>query len=162
MTAIGSQNQRSTRYGTGFTLLELVLVLAIVGVLSAVAAPRFASSSAHYRADAAAWRIRMDLALARDLARTTGSTHSVGFAVAADTYTLPGAADPDRPASIYTVDLAADPYGAQLISADFGGASQVSFDGFGSPAAGGTVVIQAGHVQKTVTLDSSTAEATVE
>ncbi|MHC4985372.1 MAG: prepilin-type N-terminal cleavage/methylation domain-containing protein [Planctomycetota bacterium] len=151
-----------TKPREGFTLLELVLVLAIVGVLAAIAAPRLAASSAVHRAESAAWRVKMDLALARHLAKTSCADQSIGFAVATDDYTLPGVADANDTSGIYTVQLDDRPYDATIVSADFNSSTTVTFDGYGNPSSGGSVVIQAGHVTKTVVLDADSGEAAVQ
>ena len=49
-----------------------------------------------------------------------------------------------------------------VLSADFGGQSRVSFDGYGVPSAGGSAVVQVGQTQKTVWLDAATGKATVQ
>src|SRR5204863_23675 len=55
-----------------FSLIEITLVLMVMGVLAALAVPRYASALARYRADAAARRIVADLDLARTTARSSG------------------------------------------------------------------------------------------
>ena len=155
-------NSRGANARRGFTLLELVLVLAIVGVMAAIAAPRFAASSAVHRAESAAWRIKMDLALARRLAKSSSGNQSVGFAVATGQYTLSGVLNGNDASGIYTVRLTERPYEAQIVSADFDSSSTATFNGFGQPLSGGSVVVKAGYVTKTVVLDADSGEATIE
>jgi len=73
-----------------FSLIEVVLVLSLLAVVAAIAIPRYAASLSHYRLDAAARRVAADLALARQRAKTTGTSQPVAFAVAANSYSLPG------------------------------------------------------------------------
>ncbi len=58
----------------GFSILELVLILAIIAVVAAIAAPLYASSLSNYRCEAAAQRIIRDLAVTRAETRS-GSTN---------------------------------------------------------------------------------------
>jgi prepilin-type N-terminal cleavage/methylation domain-containing protein len=142
-----------------FTLIELVLVMAIITILSAIAVPRYVGAQQRYRADAAAQRIVADLAMARSRANTTSTSQTVIFTVASSQYQMPGVADLKNEGTNYTVSLGAAPYQATLVSVDFGGTSQVTFDGYGVPNCGGTVVIQAGDVERTIVLDTSSGKA---
>jgi type II secretory pathway pseudopilin PulG len=153
--------QRPAFYG-GWSLLEIVLVLAIVGVLAAVAAPRYAQAGARYRADLAARRIRADLCLAQSQARAASAPRSVSFLPGPAQYQLLGVLSPDGVAGDYTVALSAEPYRAELVSASFNGSLQVVFNGWGLPDAGGTVVVRAGSEQRTVVLDGGTGRVTIQ
>ena len=146
----------------GFTLVELVVVAAIVAVTAAIAVPRYTSSLSRYRADMAARRVAADLGMARNRAKVQGTTQTVLFTVSNDSYTLPGLPALDRPSDPYTVVISATPFLADLVSASFGGSTTASFNGYGAPAAGGSVVVQAGAIQKTVLLDANTGEAKVQ
>ncbi|HUU82229.1 MAG TPA: GspH/FimT family pseudopilin [Phycisphaerae bacterium] len=145
-----------------FSLIELVIVVSIIGVVAAIAAPRFANSIARQRAEGAAKRIAADLALARSQAITRSTSQMVKFDLGSDSYVMAGVQHLDRAASAYKVDLSAEPYLAGLVSADFGGDDEVVFDFHGTPDSGGQVVIKAGAWQKTVTLDPDTGKATVD
>jgi type II secretory pathway pseudopilin PulG len=133
-------------------LFELVIALAVMGIVAAVAVPRYANSVGRYRAEAAGRRIVADLTLARAKARAASSAQSVTFNPAAGSYTVSGVRDPDRPGAAYTVNLAGAPYHVTIGYADFGGAPQAQFDMFGTPAWGGKVIVRAGDHACTVTL----------
>ncbi len=154
----------SRRRGRAYTLAEVVLVTAIMGVSAAVAVPRYSAATRNFRAAQAAQRVAADLSLARWAARTTSTAAgvTVTFTVASSSYVVPGVPGPTGPASAYAVSLAADPYQATLTSVSFGGGTSVTFDRYGQPSSGGTVVVQVGTATRTVTLDGTAGTATIQ
>ncbi len=146
----------------GFSLLEVLLVLAIMGIAAAVAVPRYSRAGARYRADLAARRVAADLRLAQSQAKAASSARTVAFSVATEQYQLIGISSPDGVLGDYTVSLSAEPYEADLTSANFNGSSQVIFNGWGLPNNGGTVVISVGGQQRTVTVDRVTGKMSIQ
>ncbi len=136
----------------GFSLLELVIVMALLAIIGGIAMPRYTASLAHHRAEAAARRIAADLAYLRQQARFTSSSKTIAFDLATHQYS----------GSITTVMLGNEPYEAVILSVDFGGDAEIVFDGYGNPDSGGMVLIQAGHRQKTITVDGDSGRVTVQ
>jgi type II secretion system protein H len=151
-----------SRTSKGFSLVELTLVISVMAILATVAVPRLVSFAANQRVEAAARRVTTDLALAQRRARYASKSETIKFQPVSHRYTLVDMADPDRPSQKYTVFLASEPYQASLASVDFGGDTDLVFDGYGMPDSGGTVVIRVGSQQRTVTLDASTGRARVQ
>ena len=104
------------------------------------------------RGKAAARRIAADLAYVRRQARFTSSSKAIAFDIATHQYS----------GSIEAVALGEDPYGATILSVDFGGDAEIVFDGFGNPDSGGTVLIQVGTRQKTIAVDGDSGRVTVQ
>ena len=67
----------------GFSMIEVIISVMIVGVLAAVATPRIVNSISSYRADAAAERLTADLELAASYARDHGTSETVTFSASA-------------------------------------------------------------------------------
>ena len=143
-------------------MFELIIAMSLMAIVAAVAMPRYASSVGRYRADAAARRVAADLTLAQAKAKASSAGQSVTFNAAAGTYTVTGVRNLDHPGSVYTVDLAGDPYRVTIGYADFGGAPQAQFNMFGTPQWGGTVVVRAGDHSRTVRLVKEDASVTVQ
>ena len=161
MRTARQQRVIALRYGA-FTIVEAVIVVFIIGVISAIALPRYAGLVAQQRAEAAARRIVADLAYAQRRARLTSTTQAVDFYVGDHSYyTLVGIADPDHPGQPYMVDLKKEPYSAVIYSVTLGADSEIVFDGYDRADSGGTVVIRVGAYQKTITVDPDTGRATV-
>ena len=147
----------------GFTFVELVIVMLVIGIMTAVAAPKFADSLLQHRATAAAQRGAMDLRFARRNAMAISGDQYVSYDANANSYQIfPGVTHLDHPSQTYTVELDESPYTATIVSVSFNGGSQVTFNGYGLPDNAGTIVVQAGSHQKTILLDVNTGEATVQ
>lgn len=147
-----------------FTLVDLVMCLAIMAMVAAIAAPRYGASLARYRAELAAKRIVADLELIRMRARAQGTYESAYFYTSQDYYKMPGDPHLDDSQKEYTVYLNQAPYRADIVEASFkSGTVNYMRDGeYGHPYWGGYVIVQAGSVQKKVVVDADSGEAYVE
>ena len=148
------------RLRRGFTLFELLVVLAVSAVVAAITVPRYASASARYRANFAAKRVAADLELAAATARNASGPRTVKFK-SDGTYSIDSTTDLNRGSDVYRVRLDLEPYNATAVKADFGSRPFVVFDGYGTPDSDGAVWVQVGSVERKVSLDT-TGKASVE
>ena len=151
----------NSRPSSGFSFVELLLVMLTISVLAAIAAPRYASSLSLYRVRAAAQRIATDLNFAASAARAGSDSRTVSFDVVSNTYQLIGIADVERRAGTWSVLLSDEPYVVTLVSVDLGGDASITFNGAGMPDSGGTVVLRSGLHHRQVDVNSTSGRATV-
>ena len=146
----------------GLTLVDMTMTVLIIGILAAVAAPKFVSSLQFQQSRSAADRIAQDLELARQTARHRSASQSVQFNSATSTYTLLGVAALNRRPGDYSIDLSGRPFYATNMTADFGGDAEIIFDGFGQPDSGGDVFIAVGSRQWKISVDAETGRVTIQ
>lgn len=151
-----------TPSGRGFSLLELIVVLAIVAILGVIAAPRYSQAIQRYRLEMAANRVAADIDLARSLARAQGATATISFATSSATYTIAGLTSTDRSGEAFAVSLAREPFGVAIQNVDFAGTNTLTIKGFGTPVSGGTVRLTLGSLSKVVTVAAGTGEVSVQ
>lgn len=144
-----------------FSLVELAIVIAVIGVLVTIAVPRYAKFVTRHCVATASQRIMADLAFAQRQARLSGASQTVRFKVSLDEYRLVDVPDPDRSGADYVVRLGAEPYQVSIASVDFGGSAEVTFDIHGTPDRGGSVVVQGGRWVRQITVDPVTGGTTV-
>ncbi|MFC1635705.1 GspH/FimT family pseudopilin [Planctomycetota bacterium] len=149
-------------FDCGFSLLELLLVLAIMATLTSMAIPRYQGSLARYRADLAARRIVHDLELAQATAKAKGAALTVRIRQAEDDVTLLDTAGLDPHESTYCTKFFESPYQADITTSTFGSDNDIIFDGWGLPDSGGTAILTVGSETRTITVDANTGEATIE
>jgi prepilin-type N-terminal cleavage/methylation domain-containing protein len=153
---------RELRRGRGFTLVELAVVVVVMAVLAQVAVPRYGRAISNWRAEAAARRIASDIGVAQARARALSTSQSIVFSTGSNSYQITGMADPDHPGTTYTVGLADQTTGAVVGSAAFGGSSTLTFNGYGSPTNGGSVVVTSGTATRTVVVAAETGAVSVQ
>lgn len=151
--------QRSNR--SGIALIDLTVSVLLMGILAAAVLPRFSDAIQKNRVTSAALRLCADIRLARNSALASSSSKRIDVVVAESRYTLVGVSSIDRPGTDYAVQFSGGTYETTILSANLGGDASLTFDMHGQPDSGGTIVLRAGGIQKTVLINSATGEATV-
>ena len=129
----------------GFTLLELILTIAIIVLLGLVIGPKLMNAYPRVAVKSEGIRLRADLAYAQQLAITNNDTYCVEPKVAYNQVAIYRGKTP--PALVSEREL---PRGVELVSNSFD-PGYVEFSSLGEPSEGGTVVL-AGADGSTVTV----------
>ncbi|MFA5293212.1 MAG: prepilin-type N-terminal cleavage/methylation domain-containing protein [Phycisphaerae bacterium] len=138
---------------TGFTLLEVIIVLMIVGIVAAIAVPMYVSA-ASVQLRTAADMVASDLEYAKSMAISTGKTHSVVFDTVAESYCIKDSAGqviahPVRIGTNYVINFAGDNRlnKVDIAITNFAPSNTVKFDNIGAPFDGSGNSMVDGFVQ---------------
>jgi len=104
---------------SGLSLIELVMVVLVIGILTALAAPKISTSLDTRSVDAAVSLLQAELKGAQQLALTRSSTVTIEFTQATHTWQVSMLRD-GRKEIVRSVTLAGSPWNCQLSSLLFG------------------------------------------
>jgi MSHA pilin protein MshC len=162
---LSSVKQFFMKQERGFTAIELILVIVILGILAAIAYPRFQGLPG-IRVSAAAQAIAADIRYAQSQAVSTAYNYKVYFYASTNSYSVyqvnrsSGAetimSHPLK-AGNYTVVVATD-YPGVIIGGDY----TVEFDYLGAPSTGGggSVIVSGGGNSMTISVLANTGRVT--
>jgi prepilin-type N-terminal cleavage/methylation domain-containing protein len=139
---------------SGFTLIELILVMALIGILAAVVLSKidFGAASSRASVDGAAYMVASDIRYAQEFAMANRVSKSIQFSTA-------------PPANKYTfnpVSTGMDPSG-QLSGATIGTTVTFTFNSLGEPTVGGGsfVTLTDGVRSRTITVLQYTGKVNI-
>ncbi|MBL0869969.1 MAG: prepilin-type N-terminal cleavage/methylation domain-containing protein [Phycisphaerales bacterium] len=144
-----------------FTLLELCIVVAVMGVLAAVAVPRISQAADRYRAQSALARLDSDLQRAMATARAQGKTIVFALDAETSTYRFTGLSNPHTGESNTTINLGVQPFRTPVVGSVLPLSGSVSFLPTGLPDESFAVTIVSGTTIRTLSFDARTAISTL-
>jgi prepilin-type N-terminal cleavage/methylation domain-containing protein len=124
-----TREMKIMRRNSGFTLMELMVTIAVVAILASLAVPNFIAWLPNYRLQSGAEEIQSALQLARITAIKENATATVAFNTANETYQA-SVQKSGGPVRIFRRGRM--PAGVDINSAVFGGGAFVQFDSQGT------------------------------
>lgn len=128
-----------------FSLVEVVIALAIVGTIAAIVAPRMASRMDRAALDAAAARIGREIELVRERARASSRSATVAIDLARGRLTVAGIELGGIGDGSGVIDVSGSPYGVTIAAANFGGRSGIEIGPYGTPKRSGAIELRRGR-----------------
>ncbi len=143
----------------GYTLLELVLTIAIITLLTLLVVPRLINASPRIAVESEGIRLRADLAYAQQLAIAQSRAHRVLFKSSQEAISIYRVETPKPPALVVERSLG---HGIDLVGCTFQ-SELLEFNLLGEPSEGGTVTLCGSDgATVTVTVKPGTGLVTVE
>ena len=148
------------------TYVDLTLTSIILGILAAVASPKFSDALAYNQADSAIRRIEADLNYVRGQARFSNAPCTISFTASPPSFTTTGVPHTNNSNAAYAVEFAKLGYNISL-TANFNTTTSVTYSYIGMPSAGsplvpltaGTITVKSGKWTRTLTVDPNTGRA---
>lgn len=135
----------------GYTLAELVVVIAVMAIVGGVAIPRLASGNERYKARAASEQLADIVREAMLEARTTSGPKSIQFSAFTDRIKCVDS----KSVPFINVVTSEPPYRFDLGAIRLAGNVNVlPIDGFGNPSISGILGVQVDHEQHFVLIDA--------
>lgn len=147
--AFGSRRASLRDGRAAFSLIELVVVLLIVAIVTAIAVPRFGNGAARARLEFAANQLGGDILLTRDQARAASAPRYLAFKLGTGAYSFLDEAE----APLVRRNLGGEPALATIARTNLAG-DRVAMTAYGLPAQAGRILLSSGGNVIVLTVES--------
>ncbi len=131
----------------GFSMLEMVIVVSIIGIMATIAIPRFADAGSGRRLSAAKRTLINDIESAQIRARATSKVHVIKFYPSENRYIIVEGEDIRREAVILVRDFDEDPFALGINRTSLGGDEYAVISVYGDMTPGFTVGLLDGGIE---------------
>ena len=131
----------------GFSLIELVLVVTIIGIIAAIALPKFAHAGSGRRLMAAKSTLLSDIEMIRLRARASSKVHVLKFYPNENRYIIVEGTAINRESVILSRDFDDEPYTVGISRTNLGADQAVAFSVYGDVSPGFMVGLTDGEVE---------------
>ena len=150
----------------GMSYVDLTLTTMILGLIAAIASPKFSDAMAYNHADSAIRRIEADLNYVRGQACYANTPCSITFVASPPSFTTTGVPHTNNSGVPYAVNFSQLGYSISL-AANMNSTSSVTYSVTGVPSAGlplsvltlNTITVTSGKWTRTVSVDPVTGRA---
>jgi prepilin-type N-terminal cleavage/methylation domain-containing protein len=149
-----------SKYSNGFTFIELIMVIVILGILSVAAFTRIVNNLEPIKVRAAIEQITSDIEQSKAISMAHHDTVTIAFDISDDSYTI--YKGPSNNQTVYTDYLGgnsgvisfdqAEYSGVDISNVNFSGSTQLSFDTWGNTISGGTITLNTDNIITVQTL----------
>lgn len=144
---------------TAFSLIEIVTVVLIIGIISAVAVPKVYDSMNSYHLTLAADTIIADLKYARQEARSRSQSISIIFDLTNDSYTISDVSSRNHPGQSYVVNLQDSKTPADITDVKNG--PVIVFNQYGIPGGDHEIDLVVGNDDITIAIDEHSGRVSI-
>jgi len=138
-------NNKNIHSLQGFTLIELIIVIILLGIIGAIASTRLTDISSNMRVSSAINQIISDIELTKELALAKSSNMTITFDINLEEYTIRenGSLVIDYPGSENGVIKLTDGIfsSTDLTSVNLNGSNIINFDKWGNVLNSGTILL---------------------
>lgn len=138
---------------SAFSLIELVIVIAIIGVITTIAVPRFADAGSGRRLSAAKKTLLSDIEMVKLRARATSKVHAIKFYPSLDMYVIVEGSDVKKDAVVLLRDFRADPFDLIISRTSLSSPRIVVITPYGDVSPAFSVGIEDDGVELTIVVD---------
>lgn len=136
-----------------FSMIELVIVVAITGIIAAIAVPKFADAGSGRRVSATKKTLIADVEMAKLRARASSKPHVIKFYPDTNNYIIVEGTDIKRQAVIHSRDFNSEPYAVGISRTNLGVNQYAVINAFGDISPAFTVGIINDGFETLVTFD---------